>query len=150
MPGVGAFLVSVTPEGFVTHVKELYPELGVLFYDDSCHLRCFAAKFASLSSLAQQIAYPSLKFVLDRFHATNHVDEWCIENVYPETDENSPLLEGINTSRNEILFQWMAKYKHMFRKMGQWTGNFFAQEVMDLPNEKAFPADGEDQSRRQG
>jgi hypothetical protein len=157
----GGFLVSVTPEGFVTDIleflgsesctqrymflarlKALYPELVLLFHDDACHLRRFASKFSERSEAARAISYPALLFALDRFHARGHVDKWCLENVHPGIDELSAALEGVNTSRNEILFQWLARYKHSFRKMGQWTGNFYAQEVIDLHNEENFRSAG--------
>jgi hypothetical protein len=157
----GGFIASVTPEGYVTDVcefmgaesckqrymflaglKELYPELAVILHDDACHLRRFAQKFAGQNELASSISYPRLKFVLDRFHASGHVDPWCLQNVHPATQENAPLVAGQNTSANEILFAWLARYKHIFRKMNRWTGNFFVQEVMDLHNEAAFPASG--------
>ena len=127
---------------FLARLKALYPELMLLFHDDACHLRRFAAKFAERSEAARAISYPALLFALDRFHARGHVDKWCLENVHPGVDELSAALDGVNTSRNEILFQWLARYKHTFRKMNQWTGNFFAQEVIDMHNEANFHPGG--------
>ena len=153
----GGLLVAVTPEGFVTdafefmgsescaqrylflsRLKSLYPELSTVCHDDSCHLRRFANRWADGSTLARQLAYPQMLYILDRFHASGHVDAWSLANVHPAVPENSAALEGVNTSACEILFAWLARYKHGFRKMNRWMGNFFAQEVLDLHNQE-FP-----------
>ena len=102
----GGFIVSVTPESYITDVveflgaescmqrymflarlKQLYPELKIRLHDDACHLRRFAHKCAHLSVLAKSISYPALKFSLARFHASGHIDPWCLDNVHPGTQE---------------------------------------------------------------
>lgn len=151
----GGFLVACTPEGFVldafefmgaescaqryffvARLKDLYPELKVIFHDDACHLRRFADSRAHLSPFGRDLSYPLLRYILDRWHARNHVDPWCKENVHPKNEENQPFVEGQNTSRCEILFSWLRKYKHMFRTMGRWSANFFIQEVLEMHNEE--------------
>lgn len=154
----GGFLVAVTPEGFVTdafeftgtescaqrylflaRLRELYPDLDVVCHDDACHLRRFAQRFAGNGGLAEKLSYPRMRYVLDRFHASAHTDPWCKENVHPGTPENVALLGDRNTSACEILFHWLARYKHSFRHMGRWTANMFVQELLDLHNEDVFP-----------
>lgn len=157
----GGFLVSVTPEGFVTdafefmgaescvqryffvaRLKELFPELKVVFHDDACHLRRFAHRYRGVNALAASIAYPAMRYILDRFHAPGHVDPWCLANCHPENDENKGCMTGVNSQSCEILFQWLARYKHIFRKMNRWTANFFIQEVVSLHNDSSFAAYG--------
>ena len=151
----GGFLVALTPEGlimdafefmgaescsqrylFMARLKDLYPAVRVCLHDDACHLRRFADSRASTSDFAKALAYPAIKYILDRFHARAHVDAWCLQHVHPEIDENAQLVEGRNSSACEQCFSWLRKYKHMFRTMGRWTGNFFVQEVCEMHNEE--------------
>ena len=153
----GGLLVSVTHEGFVTdafefmgsesctqryfflaRLKHLYPELRTLCHDDACHLRRYAQRWADASPLGRPLAFPALRYVLDRFHAGGHTDPWCIANVHPLLPENAAAITNINSSACEVLFHWLARYKHVFRKMGRWTGNFYAQEVIELRNDATF------------
>ena len=153
----GGFLLAITPDGFVTdafefmgaescaqrhlflaRLKTFYPGLHVVCHDDACHLRRFAARWAQRGHLASTLADPQMKYILDRFHASGHKDPWCLAHVHPGTEENAALLLDANTSACEICFSWWSRYKHMFRTMGRWTGNFFAQEVIDLRNEDNF------------
>ena len=151
----GGFLVACTPDGvvidafefmgsescaqrwfFLARLKELFPQLKVVLHDDACHLRRFADNRSRLSAFAWELSYPQMCYILDRWHARNHVDAWCKENVHPGNDENAPLIQGRNSSRCEILFSWLRKYKHMFRTMGRWTSNVFVQELLEMHNEE--------------
>ena len=44
------------------------------------------------------------------------------------------LVCNANTSICEITFAWLARYKHMVRKMDQWTSKFFVSECVDMRN----------------
>ena len=121
---------------FLARLKQCYPVLNVVLHDDACHLRRFADARAALSFLAHSLSFPQMRYILDRFHAKGHVDPWCLEHVHPENDGNKQLIEGKNSSRCEILFTWLKNYKHMFRTMGRWTGNFFVQEMLEMHNEE--------------
>ena len=153
----GGFLVACTPNGFavdafefmgaescaqrylfIARVKHLYPNFKICVGDDNCHLRRFAEKMPVPGSLATELAYPNMIYILDRFHARGHVDPWCLANVHPDVEENAKHIEGKNTSACEIFFSWLARYKHSFRKMGRWTGNFYIQELIDLHNVDKF------------
>ena len=155
----GGFLVAVTSEGYATdafefmgsescsqrylflgRLKELYPDLITVIHDDACHLRRFARRWEARGRLGRSLAYPQMRYILDRFHSSGHKDKWCLDNVHPETEENAPIVAGVNTSACEILFHWWARYKHSFRHMSRWTGNFFAQEVLELHNDEHFPS----------
>ena len=65
---------------FLARLKDLFPDMCVCVHDDACHLRRFADKRASLSLLAHELSYPQMKYILDRFHAPGHVDQWCKEH----------------------------------------------------------------------
>ena len=140
----GGFFVSVTSERFITdaleftgsesraqwwlflgRLKETNSNLPTIVHDDACHLRRFAQSRSGWSSLANPLTYPSMKYILDKFHAKGHVDPWCTANVAPDTPENAQILLGKNTSICETTFQWLSRYKHMYRKMNRWSGNFF-------------------------
>jgi hypothetical protein len=114
----GGFLVACTPEGFVTdafefmgaescsqrylfvaRLKELFPDLNVLMHDDACHLRRFADGRAHRSPFAKLLAYPQMHYILDRFHARSHVDQWCKDNVHPKIPLNDELVKNRNSSR---------------------------------------------------
>jgi hypothetical protein len=146
-------LIACTPDGFVAdafefmgaescgqryfflaRLKEMYPDFKVTLHDDACHLRRFACARSSSSALAQSLAHPNMHYVLDRFHASGHTDLWCKEHVHPKCAEHAHLVEGLNSSRCEILFSWLRKYKHMFRTMNRWLANFFVQEILDQHN----------------
>ena len=76
-----------------------------------------------------------MHYILDRFHAKAHIDNWCKLNVNPDTQANTDRLAGRNTSACEMTFSWMGKYKRIFRTMHRWTANFLVQEMVDLHNE---------------
>ena len=144
MRRTGGFLVACTPTGtiddlveffgaeslaqkcsFLARLKTTFPELHVLIHDDACHLRRYASNREGHSTFAQTLSYLDVAFVIDKFHARGHVDPWCSQHCAPRTTENAQLVCNANTSICEITFAWLARYKHMVRKMGEWTSKFF-------------------------
>lgn len=73
-------------------------------------------------------------YVTDKFHSRGHVDPWCLDNCGPGVPENSEAIDAMNTSICEITFAWLARFKHMTRKMKQWAFWFFIQEVIYCRN----------------
>eukprot|EP00973_Karenia_brevis_P006397 870166-Karenia_brevis.AAC.1 len=61
-----------------------------------------------------------MHYILDRFHASGHIDPWCRENVWPDTEENQQIAEGVNTSRCESEFRWFARKSLVYRMMLGW------------------------------
>lgn len=162
----GGVLVACTPEGyvldafefmgsesctqryvFIARLKELFPDLACVFHDDACHLRQFADRRAAWSGFGKKLAHPLMKYILDRFHASGHVDQWCKDNVHPENEENIPFAEGRNTSRCEIFFSTLARHKHVFRTMGRWTAIFFLQEIVEMRNDDWCDVNTSDSTR---
>ena len=78
---------------------------------------------------AASLAYPNMKFIIDKFHSLGHVDSWCAETCMPNLPENAPLVADLNTSICEITFSWLARYKHSTRKMRQRSFSFFVSEI---------------------
>eukprot|EP00973_Karenia_brevis_P093338 12416904-Karenia_brevis.AAC.1 len=62
-------------------------------------MRRFADARAAVSARAQSLYYPHMHYILDRFHAPGHVDQWCKDNVCPATEEHQRIADGVNTLR---------------------------------------------------
>ena len=150
----GGFLVGCTSDGtvvdivefygaeslsqrylFVSRLREAFPELRVIIHDDACHLRRFADKRKDINDFARSLAHPAIRYIIDKFHARGHVDPWCLEHCHPKAQEVQGLLDGVKTSICEVTFAKFSRWKHMFRKMGRWTGLFFMSEMVDLNND---------------
>ena len=99
-------------------------------YDFSCRFCCSRMAGKHWSPLAASLAYPAMKFIVDKFHSRAHVDEWCVKHTSPKAPENAEDANNINTSICEITFAWLARCRHMTRKMAQWTFWFFVQEII--------------------
>jgi len=69
--------------------------------------------------LGRSLAFPALRYVLDRFHAGGHTDPWCIANVYPLLPENAAAIK-ILTHRRARSFSigWLATSTYFLR----WAG----------------------------
>ena len=127
---------------FVARLRRLLPLMEVVVHDDACHLRRYAERRASWGDFASSLAHPRIHYLIDRFHARGHIDPWCLKHCHPESAEASSLLQGLNTSVCEWTFQWLGRYKHMYRKMSRWTGAFFVTELIDARNEHHFASKG--------
>ena len=59
-------------------------------YDDGCHLKKYAPNPAKvkLTPTASKIA--NLKIVIDKFHFSGHIDQWCRTNC------NAQQFEALN------------------------------------------------------
>jgi hypothetical protein len=151
------WLVACTPAGFVVHLKEFYgaeslgqryfflgevfeaaPCVTTIVHDDACHLRRYVASRAQQSNLAQTMAYPRVRYVVDRFHARNHTDARCAGNCLATCAENVACMEGVNSSACEQYFSKLGRHKYVISKMGEATGAFFLNEVIELRNRAHF------------
>ena len=149
------WLFASTPDGFVVHLAEFVgaeslgqryffladlleaaPEIDIVIHDDACHLRKYAASRAGKSPLARRLAYPQVKYVIDRFHSKGHVDHWCKQHCMHTSPENEKALQGVNTSVCEQQFSKLGRYKFMVSKMGAAIGAFFLNEVVELRNKE--------------
>ena len=153
----GGVLLAASPDGMVMDVDEFmdaeslvqryffmsrvvddFPEITVCVHDDACHLRRFADRRKNGTALAQRLAWPSMRYFVDRFHSKGHVDPWCAENCSPDTQEAREVLAGVDTSRCEQLFRKLNGFKKSFRSMGRATAMFYLSEMVDAMNEHAL------------
>ena len=100
----GGWLVACNSAGFVLDAMEVfggesltqraaflarcvagYPSLEAAVRDDACHLPRFVRKWLANEN---RLHYPSLRFIVDKFHARGHVDLLCRSNCFPGTPEN--------------------------------------------------------------
>eukprot|EP00974_Lingulodinium_polyedra_P058426 5626555-Lingulodinium_polyedra.AAC.1 len=131
-PRSGGFLLACTSEGCIIDVQEFFgseslpqryffvarlrkqlgADMRVLVHDDACHVRRFADKRAQTGAFARSLAHPALRYVVDRWHARNHVDAWCLANCHPDAPVVQGLLDGFKSSACETVNSWLSKYKH--------------------------------------
>ena len=74
-------------------------------------------------------------WILDRWHAKNHVGEWCKSNVDPSLPFLKPFIRGHNTEICESTNAWLAGFKHAVRHMQQFSFKFHLATNMDCHNE---------------
>lgn len=151
------WLFAVTPDGFCLHCKPFFgseslsqrhfflgelvaafSEVSIVVHDDSCHVRRYCWKHRHRSELAARLSYPNIRYVLDRWHQTGHVDRWCRQHCWADTEENEELLRGVNTSRAEAWNALMTRHRYVIRQMNHLTRSFFVNEVVDLRNAVAL------------
>ena len=118
--------------GFVAQCLHEYPSIQTVVHDDACHLQAFMSKWLCKHP---KLCYPSLRFVIDKFHARGHVDPWCRQHCHPDAPGNAERLQLVNTSACELLFAWLSGYKGAFRHMRKQTAQFFILELLDMRNE---------------
>ena len=66
---------------FFHTLHHIYIHVGVLCYDDGCHLKRYVEKRKELTETSKQLA--SYQIVVDKMHFRGHVDKWCQENCNP-------------------------------------------------------------------
>lgn len=59
--------------------------LGVICYDDACHLKKFAHNPVRSTQTALAARITGMQILCDRFHFKNHVDGWCRRHCNPPT-----------------------------------------------------------------
>ena len=147
---LGGWLFAVTSNGKLVHAKEFtgtesisqryffvaemaakISELHVIVHDDACHLHKFAGRNARRCALAQRLAFPHMKYIIDELHAVGHVDPWCRANCVPSLPANKAFLNGFKTSANETMNSVLGRHKFMFRMMKPLTRSFFMHEVVE-------------------
>ena len=150
----GGWLYACTPTGYILHLKEyigaeslsqryfflselvhVAPDLNLVVHDDSCHLRKFCDTYAGSSAAARRLAFPNIKYVIDRLHSRGHVDPWCLENCVAGAACNQALLEGVNTSICEQAFSRLGRHKFAIRWMDRLTSAMFLNEMAEVRNQ---------------
>ena len=151
----GGWLYGCTPDGYIVHLKEYIgaeslsqryfflaeikaqaDAVTLVIHDDACHLRKFCDKHAGSSEVARRLAFPNVKYVVDRLHSRGHVDPWCIENCIASAPCNEPLLAGVNTSVCEQMFSSLGRHKFMVRVLDRLAGALVLNALAYVRNER--------------
>lgn len=107
---------------------------AVLAYDDACHLLKFWQLRTGISTFVSWLlSVRKLKLVVDRFHFKNHVGAFCKRWVDPS--KCAELSESTQTEAAEQSFSWLARSKHMFRKMSQGRFRFMLLHMLHERNQ---------------
>jgi hypothetical protein len=122
---------------FVARLFLLCSSFTIVVHDDACHMaRLFgSARRALSSSNAFFKRLLGIVWILDRWHAKNHVGEWCKKNVDPSLPFLQPFIRGHNTEICESTNAWLAGFKHAVRHMNQFSFKFHLATNMDCHNE---------------
>ena len=91
----------------------LYPKLGVIRYDDACHLKRFAQNpiRCSKTDIASRIC--EMEILCARFHFKNHVDGWCRTYCNPLKSETLKV-QRMSFSKLWLKKQCLTTYIHTY------------------------------------
>jgi hypothetical protein len=122
---------------FVARLLLLCSSFCIVVHDDACHMaRLFGSARRALSGPnAFYKRLLGIVWILDRWHAKNHVGEWCKNNVNPSLPFLKPFIRGHNTEVCESTNAWLAGFKHAVRHMHQYSFKFHLAFNMDCHNE---------------
>ncbi len=133
---------------FIASVLSACPSLRLIVHDDACHMAKYArhlnrfctpvgdAGWWAVSSTPMRVKMAELLWSLDRFHSSNHTDQWCHDNVNPELPELQRHLQGVNTSICESVFAWIRNYAGSLHNMSRWRFVFFISEMLETHNQR--------------
>ncbi|CAK0866307.1 unnamed protein product [Prorocentrum cordatum] len=93
-------------------------------------------KAAEPRALAQRLAFPNIKYVIDHLHSRGHVDPRCLENCVAGAECNQALLEGVNASVCEQTFSRLGQHKFAIRWMDRLTSVMFLHEMAEVRNQR--------------
>ena len=149
------FLTAVSESGLVVEVSEIIgaeslsqryvfladlaaiaPSLRIVVHDDACHLRLMAEGNRRDSALASRIA--SMSFIVDQFHASGHVGQWCKCHCLPTVPEHKNLLNGFPDSIAESVNADLSPLGHLIHHFGQWLCQLCVNEMIDVHNLKVL------------
>ena len=150
------FLTAVSASGIIVHLEELIgaeslsqrynfvcalashvSTLSCIVHDDACHLGLMAKSQKGSSSLTRRLA-DEVRFIVDAFHSTAHVGEWCRDNCLPDLPQNEALLRNFPTSIAESVNHNLSPLGHTFHHMGPYVAKLTAMEVADVHNLKVL------------
>ena len=122
---------------FLARVAERLPTLKVIVHDDACHLRLMVESQEKRTAIATRLA-EDCSYIVDDYHSTGHVGQWCSENCMPKLEPNAALLDGFPTNICEIVNSELSPLGHTVHHMGRWTCQLYLQEVVDVLNMKTL------------
>ena len=110
---------------FTTILAHRLPELKTLVHDDSCHLFFMCREHQQASAIARRLG--QFNFVIDRFHATGHVGEFCRQHFLPDLPENQSILSTFPTDIAESVNSQFSPLAHVVHHMNKWFCQLFLQ-----------------------
>ena len=114
-----------------------------VIYDDACHLARFVRNRARRSGRLALGDLASAKFVIDRFHRTNHtacLDEGSRHYLAEVKIEERPVLAGLNTAWSESWNAWLDVLTPQIRPMDSSALGVYLWLVADLWNTQVVSA----------
>ena len=152
------FLTAVSQSGIILDVVELigaeslsqrycfladlvarWPQLKIVVHDDACHLRIMAEGRQGDSDLGRRLA-EDIAYIVDDFHSTGHVGEWCKEHCMPSLEMNKALLGDFPTGICETVNSCLSPLAHTIHHMGRWVCQLAVLEMVDVHNIKTVQA----------
>ena len=121
---------------FLLHLLQTFPHIDTVVHDDSCHLHFMAQSQKAGSVLAE--AASRISFIVDAFHSTGHVGQWCKNNLMPDLPANKEKLGGFPTSIAEVVNASFSPLKHTIHHMGAFMAKFVVAELVDVHNMKVL------------
>jgi hypothetical protein len=122
---------------FLARLAARLPTLKVVVRDDACHLRLMAESQEKRAAIARRLV-EDCSYIVDEYHASGHVGQWCSENVLPKLAVNAALLNGFPTNICETINSELSPLGHTVHHMGRWTCQLYMQEVVDVLNMKTL------------
>lgn len=111
--------------------------LRLIGYDRVCDLHPFISRLSREGNTAA-MNYEGLDFVLDAFHAKNHIEKKCSltspECIYHPNLNRYSLYKGMNTQIAEQSFNKLNKFKYITRKMSYCRRLLFFKFLDDTCN----------------
>ena len=77
-----------------------------------------------------------MSYVVDEYHASGHVGQWCSEHCMPKLPQNQSLLRGFPTNICEITNSELSPLGHTVHHMGRWVCQLAVREMVDILNMK--------------
>ena len=120
---------------FLAKVASRLPSLKIVVHDDACHLRLIAEGNGQGNPMAARLA-SDMSFIVDEYHSSGHVGQWCARTCMPQLAENQALLRGFPTNICETVNSELSPLGHTVHHMGRWVCQLAVREMVDVLNMK--------------
>ena len=115
--------------GIHKHTKRL---TNIIIYDRGCDMKRMVQKFFPANHVLS-----SMDYVIDKFHFSNHKENYCKVNCNPNDKE----LEGVNTEVCEQINFWISRFKHNVKHMNCDRYYYFIYIIFNHYNEMKIKRD---------
>ena len=117
---------------FSARLASRVPTLRTIVHDDACHLKLMCVDQKDCSAISRRLA--DFNFIVDRFHASGHVGEFCARECLPDLPRNKEILDRFPTDIAETVNSQFSPLGHLVHHQGKWFCNLFLQEMCDVHN----------------